>query len=120
MILRFIVPGQPIPQDRPRFTGRRAYDTKRCIQAKRDIGIYALEARVAKGLSGPSKSPMAIRIRFVGLDPRADVSNAVKLVEDGLNGVIWDDDRQVWHLEAERLQVGEGKLPSTTVEIEFN
>lgn len=31
-----------------------------------------------------------------------DIDNIAKLVLDALNGTAWDDDRQVWHITAER------------------
>jgi hypothetical protein len=33
---------------------------------------------------------------------RGDIDNYIKTIMDGLNGVAWDDDKQVFHVVAEK------------------
>lgn len=137
----FIVPGEPIPQPRPRVgaggkrgtTARRprAYlPTDHPIRAfKHAVAIFArrhgvrlltgaVECRIVFVLKRPKS-----QTRKRGPNPREwhakrpDVDNLVKAVLDGLNGLAWLDDGQVAVLRSTKWVAAGGEAPRTEIEI---
>jgi Holliday junction resolvase RusA-like endonuclease len=100
---RFTVRGRPRAKGRPRFGRGRAYTPKGTVDAERLIA----EAYAGPKFDGPvslscvfSDKRVVISITPMDADSglRGDVSNYLKLVEDALNGLAYDDDRQVHRL----------------------
>lgn len=98
--LHLVVPGDPQSKGRPRFDPRsgRAFTP----QATRDAELLVALAAQHQGAHPISKGER------VGVDlvfrcrtkrPR-DLDNLVKLVCDALNGIAWDDDKQIHRIEA--------------------
>jgi crossover junction endodeoxyribonuclease RusA len=98
---KFTVKGRPLVKGRPRFARGRAYTPKNTLDG---------EKRIAEAYNGPFfEGPISISCVFSwkrttitirSLDEeksrlRGDTTNYLKLVEDGLNGVAYEDDRQV-------------------------
>lgn len=126
--ITFTVPGQPIPQPRPRVStwgGRgRAYTPKdHPVNAYRQAVAVraALAAKAARWeqASGPveveitcqferppshltksAKGPQCVRSGAPSFPPRSDVDNLAKAVLDAVSdsGVVWEDDDQVVRL----------------------
>jgi len=116
MALTFTVPGEPVPQPRPRVSTRGGF-ARAYVPAKHPVHAYraaiANAARVAG--AGVHGEPVGVLIDLVwerpkshmrksGVKPdapqypRCDVDNAAKAVLDALNGVAWEDDSQVCSL----------------------
>lgn len=132
MAITFEVPGEPVPQPRPRVSTRggfaRAYVPKKhAVHAYRDAVAAAARAAGA----GTHGEPVSVVIDLVfarpkshmrksGVKPdapvlpRADIDNTAKAVLDALNGVAWDDDSQVQRLVVEKSYGTEAR---TTVRI---
>jgi len=133
MALTFSVPGDPVPQPRPRVSTRggfaRAYvPSKHPVHAYRAaIAAAALEA----GATPTIDEPLTVILDLVfarpashmtkkGLRkgaptlPRFDVDNCAKAALDALNGVAFADDSQVAKLVVEKSYGTEGR---TTVRI---
>lgn len=133
MAITFQVPGDPVPQPRPRITTRgnhgHAYTPKsHPIHAYRQA-IAA--AALAAGATPTDAAPLTLIVDLVfarpkshfrkaGLKPdaprlpRPDCSNCLKGIEDALNGVAWVDDSQLGRVVIEKTY---GEQPSTTVRI---
>lgn len=116
MAIAFTIPGEPVPQPRPRVSTRggfaRAYVPKtHAVHAYRQAVADAARAAGA-GVHG---DPVIVVIDLVwerpkshmrkaGVKPdapvlpRPDVDNAAKAILDALNGVAWEDDSQVQRL----------------------
>ena len=132
--LTFSVPGDPVPQPRPRVSTRggfaRAYvPSKHPVHAYRQaIAAAALEA----GATPTDESPLSVILDLVWarpashmtkkgvrkgapLLPRFDVDNCAKAALDALNGVAWADDAQVARLVVEKSY---GEEARTTVRIQ--
>lgn len=108
------IPGVPVPKGRPRFGRGRTYTPRKTLDYENLVKFVAIDSRNRHGwkrLSGPVKCTL----RFYGASPKADLDNLVKCILDGLNGLAFDDDRQVAELVASRI--GSGK-PETLVEIQ--
>jgi Holliday junction resolvase RusA-like endonuclease len=116
MALTFTVPGEPVPQPRPRVSTRGGF-ARAYVPAKHPVHAYrAAIANAARAAgAGVHGEPVGVLIDLVwerpkshirksGVKPdapqypRCDVDNAAKAVLDALNGVAWEDDSQVCSL----------------------
>lgn len=134
MKYRFTVPGKPVAKGRPRITTvsghARAFTPAKTVRYE---GLVALAAQNA-GV-GLLRGPVAIRLRaYFGhpkgkwrkrnplpampMDNGRDLDNVLKAVADGLNGVAYQDDRQIWRIDAEKWYAAQGEPERCEVEIE--
>lgn len=102
MILKFTVPGQPVPFQRAGANGKVRYTPKRYRVYKQLVGL------VAQGAKARAKWPMDARyslhlIAHFGDKIRRDVDNVAKSLMDGLNGIAYADDHQVDELSAKKI-----------------
>lgn len=128
---------EPVEQARPRATrmgkGIRLYDPKKVSVFKQQLGMLAKQQMLDRGLE-PYDGPLEVRMEFyrpvqtsVSKKERArrlsgvhrptvkpDLSNYIKALEDGLNGILWVDDNLIVSLQAEKLY---SELPHLVVEI---
>ncbi|MEK1424492.1 RusA family crossover junction endodeoxyribonuclease [Limosilactobacillus fermentum] len=128
---------EPVEQARPRATrmgkGIRLYDPKKVNVFKQQLGMLARQQMLDRGLE-PYDGPLEVRMGFyrpvqtsVSKKERArrlsgvhrptvkpDLSNYIKALEDGLNGILWVDDNLIVSLQAEKLY---SELPHLVVEI---
>lgn len=111
VVARFTLPGEPVPKQRPRITRKGAYTPTKTTNGEQAIG-WAFKA--AARAHRPDGAVYGLDCRFVTGDRRrVDVDNLLKLVCDGLNGIAWLDDSQVWDVACSR-QVDPGR-PRTEV-----
>jgi crossover junction endodeoxyribonuclease RusA len=114
--IAFTVPGRPVPAKR--MTQRSKYvspEARRHLYHKGVIGWAARAAGVR-----PISGPVRLECRFYVCAPLPDVSNLLKLVEDALNGIAYEDDRQVadahplrflvWRRDEQRTEVEVGPM----------
>lgn len=88
-IVKFTVWGEPKTKQRPRFSkAGRAYTPKETLDAEKIVREAFLEA--AKGITFTGNVGMEC-IFFVGTRRRKDIDNMVKLVQDALNDINFDD-----------------------------
>ena len=130
--ITFSVPGDPVPQPRPRVSTRGGF-ARAYVPQKHPVHAYrraiAFEAMKAGATAGRGTVNVVIDAVFVrpkyhktkrGVKetapeiPRQDVDNVAKAVLDALNGVAWVDDTQVRRLVVEKSYGTEGR---TTVRI---
>ncbi|MHC4230928.1 MAG: RusA family crossover junction endodeoxyribonuclease [Planctomycetota bacterium] len=134
-----IIPGDPVPQARPRFTIKKGkvivYDTKACKAWKR-TAAYAMweeaqpdEEAGTEGFemaTGPVEVHISAMFRAPQSKPKkagvtnhtkknGDIDNIAKIVLDAGNGVLWKDDAQVCHLYAYKSVGKRGMEPMVTV-----
>ena len=103
----FEVPGDPVPKGRPRFENGHARTPQKTRTYEGTVRAYALQARQNNALHmGPWPADMRYSLRIT-LYPatmrRVDVDNLVKSLLDGGNGVLWDDDSQIDHIDVRRI-----------------
>ena len=115
-----VVPGKPIPKARPRMTkSGHTYTDKKTFNHEKLIRGMAKERMAELGLE-PSVDNLEVHMTFYFPMPtswskkkkrerfakphtiRPDLDNLVKII-DSLNGVVWEDDCQVYKLFATKL-----------------
>jgi len=120
--LRFVVPGPPVPKARARVVQRGAGKPRGVTPARtkayqRTVGLYALGAR-QRLASWPMDARYRVAIEVCRADKRGDLDNYIKTTLDGLNGVLWADDRLVDEVSARRYPVSrDGGLECLVVEV---
>lgn len=80
-------------------------------QAAKDFKAAVYAAALTQGITRPLFSgPVILTMTWFRKRKAGDLSNRIKVVEDALNGVVWDDDKQVTELHVYRVdaaQVGQ-------------
>lgn len=135
--MRFEFDIEPVEQARPRATrmgkGIRLYDPKKVTIFKRQLGMLAKQQMLDRGLE-PYDGPLEVCMEFyrpvqasISKKERSrrlsgvhrptvkpDLSNYIKALEDGLNGILWVDDNLIVSLQAEKFY---SERPHLVVEI---
>lgn len=138
MEVTFEVIGEPKGKQRPRFarTGKftRAYTPKETVQYENYVRLSYLNA------VGETKLEGAIAATIIGIFPipksvskkqrelmrtgkilhtkKCDADNLAKCIADGLNGIAYDDDKQICKLYVEKKYGEEPKVIVTLKELE--
>lgn len=120
-MIRFTVPGDPVPKARARVVqgddGRfRGVTPARTRAYEESVGWALREAYAGNPLSGPLRVTVAVFERKRAPQHHGDLDNYLKAVLDALNGIAWDDDRQIVRLVGE-IERG-ARAPRVEVEIE--
>jgi Holliday junction resolvase RusA-like endonuclease len=119
-MVEFFIPITPIPKGRPRFSGRggfvRSYTPAKTRDYEKNIADFAREyfpeplqgplaVSLTFNLPIPSSTPKKLATALVGQPHcrRGDVDNFCKAVLDGLNGIAYLDDSQIWELAARKV-----------------
>jgi Holliday junction resolvase RusA-like endonuclease len=121
-MIHLVIPGEAVPQLRPRFARHgnftQAYDPAKCRDYKAYIRYLAAEAYTGPPLEGQ----LALHVDIWRLPPKSwskvkmagalsgdirpitkpDLSNVIKGIEDALKGIIWRDDAQVVDIGASK------------------
>lgn len=119
--VHFIIPGRPVGKGRPRFTKNgHCWTPEKTVAYERDIKMaywstsghrkYEADKALAVDivLYYPRPKSMAKYKRLMAqkgiLRPivKPDVDNVIKAILDALNGVAFEDDRQIVQVECEK------------------
>lgn len=105
IVARFTIDGEPQVKSRPRFARQngkvRTYTPASVKQAQQVIAWKFRES--VSGWKVDSESSFGlVAVFFSDTQQRKDVDNMIKLICDGLNGVVWDDDVQVDEVSGKR------------------
>lgn len=104
--LTFVIPGQPVPKGRPRFS-KHAFTPKRTRdyeKAARHTAFQAVQQwqNTHGGWGLQNRYSVSLFLFFSDLRKR-DLDNAGKSILDAMNGVVYNDDAQIDELFARRL-----------------
>lgn len=113
-VLRFTVPGQPVPKARPRWAPRGGtYTSPRTVEAEKRIGEYL---KGAYPHLRPSAARMGLSIEvYLNSGRQGDADNYLKLVADSCTGKVWLDDKQVDEMYVRLFR--NASVPMTTIRI---
>lgn len=134
-MLKFVIPGEPCAQGRPRFTTKngyaKAYDHEKSRNYKAFVRYIATAAAKQQGWTYTYLPLYVEIIAYMGIPKskskkwraaairgqerptkKPDTDNIFKLVTDALSGVIYADDKQIvscrvqkWYSEEPRTEV---------------
>lgn len=105
--------GNPIPKGRPRVAGH-AYTPQRT----REYEALVRDTVALLWRRDPLKLAVAVTLRFYRDSARrVDLDNLVKSTVDAIQGVILEDDSQVWCLHAEKAIDRESPRVELLVEV---
>ena len=131
----FTIPGSPVAKGRPRFRAIKkfvsTYTPKKTLLAEKNIRECFKQQHPE--WEKPLNTPISLTVKFLmpiptslskkkqaalKLSPhtkKPDMDNLAKTVCDALNGVVWEDDSQVYMIKAIKAYACEE--PCTLVEI---
>ena len=108
--MKFLVPGQPRPKQRPRTSKGRFYSPTGKEEDRIKGHLWA-QMRSGKVFEGD----LEVFVYFWRKNKvRADLDNLLKTILDAANGIIWKDDRQIVTIHA---YVDMSKDPRTELEV---
>ena len=110
---RLQIPGEPVPKARPRVTKTgHAYTPAKTRAAEHEIALAWQREYPGIRLTGPLYVEMVFNMKPPqGKHPahvmkRPDIDNLQKTVLDALNGVAYEDDKQVFKVSAIKRWAG--------------
>lgn len=78
-------------------SGKRRYISKRGVQFKKDV------QEICRNVATFGDKPVEVSIILYPRDKRLlDIDNCLKGIFDSMNGIVYNDDQQVWKLTVER------------------
>ena len=129
------IPGEPVAQPRPKVSTRGGF-ARAYVDSKHPIHAYKQAIRLAYVNAGGEvlDGPVHVSVicwfdrpkghskkRKEHPEPKTtkpDSDNLAKAILDGLNGIAYHDDSQVYSLQIEKWYVGAGVGAGTWIEIE--
>lgn len=102
MKLSFTVPGTPVPKQRARRgKGGRFYTPEKTAAYEHSVQVYAVAAMARAGWPVRTRARCAVTVHVYWADARnRDIDNVFKALADGMNEVVFDDDRQIFEQHA--------------------
>jgi len=126
-MIRFEVPGPPVAKGRPRFSRVGTFTPAKTVQFEERVALFAQAAGVEL-LEGPVElevwaywpCPISRRRKQNPRpeEPRTsapDGDNVLKAVTDALNGIAYQDDRQVSDAHVHKRTAAQGCAAKTVV-----
>ncbi|GAA0343948.1 hypothetical protein GCM10008931_39040 [Oceanobacillus oncorhynchi subsp. oncorhynchi] len=102
-MIKFVIPLKPVPA--VRMTQKSMYANKyakRYLQYKRQVAWIAKASMKTQPIDGD----VGVKLTHYAHGNRADIDNLFKAVTDSLNKVVYNDDRQVKHMESSIIKCG--------------
>ena len=105
-IVVFTVPGRPRGKERPRMGRNGKFYTPRTTREYEEtVAWFAKTAYKGE----PTKDPVRLDMTIRSSKSKADTSNILKSIEDGMNGIVYVDDKQIKEIHIIRTEAdGEG------------
>jgi Holliday junction resolvase RusA-like endonuclease len=99
--IRFSVPGKQVGVNATyrRGRGKRFYKTKEAVTWRE---VLQFHAKRAMGRLEPFKGPVAVDLWFYFDSEQPDIDGSIKPVLDGLQGIVYANDRQARQLHVIR------------------
>lgn len=107
------IPGRPVPKGRPRFSrSGHAYTPEKTRKYEELVAWCA-----KKDIPEPLKGDVAMDIMIYANGHWPDIDNICKALLDGMNGIAYDDDKQVAALMIQRKKDKDERVEITLWEV---
>ncbi len=103
--LYFQIPHKAQGKDRPRLSGKTVYTTEKTKSYEHEVAWRAREAMTKTGFKKIEEGPVMLEIvvsvartkksEFGAPVMKPDFDNIAKAIADALNGIAYDDDKQI-------------------------
>lgn len=94
------IPGKPVPCPRPRVSKHGTHYPKRYTDWKSGAQALLRDACVKQNGGRLMEGRLSVRMHFTGAAGNVDIDNCIKAILDAGQGQIYENDRQVKHVEA--------------------
>ena len=119
MIREFVIPGEPMAKQRPRFTraGRTYTPAKttnyenlvKVVYQEKYLGQDLLEGSLSAEIKAYCKPPKTSKKKLTDMlngtirpTKKPDCDNVAKIILDALNNIAYDDDKNIVNLKVEK------------------
>jgi Holliday junction resolvase RusA-like endonuclease len=114
-MIHFHVPGNPLPKQSYRHSKHGGYTPKRIKDWQQAVSVTAMFAMFDLSLE-TQQGDLACELVFVRGDRRkVDLDNLSKAVLDAMNGIVYEDDKQIVDLRLRKFYSKES--PGLTVKV---
>ncbi len=109
--LTVIIPGTPVPKERPRFgAGGSVYTPAATVRWEKTVGVYVMQAvatwKIANRRQWPADARFRVTMFVRRMDDSGDVDNYAKALLDGAQGGagLWETDQQIDDMRVQRVR----------------
>ena len=124
-MIKFTIPGQPVPKARPRVTRKGTYTPETTKHYEKVVQASFMATKTRKMMDGPLKADLVFYLSKPKRPkhPRhpitkPDIDNYQKAVMDALNGMAYCDDSQIVVVYAEKRYSESPRVVVTLTEVE--
>lgn len=103
-MIEMFIPVKPIAKGRPRFGKGRVYTPESTKKAEQDIGLI-VKSYMQINMIAMTSLPVFLEASFMfnkDVMNCGDLDNLLKTLCDSLNKIVWDDDKQVYMINAKK------------------
>jgi len=102
-MIEVVIPGRPVPAARMTRRGKWVKPNAKRYLAFKDMVRWTAWDVMRKANLPPLGGPVGVEVKaYINGGRPGDIDNIAKAVFDGLNGVVWYDDRQVAEMHVYR------------------
>lgn len=98
--MQFTIPGPPQVKQRPRFARGRAFTPKATEEYEKFVAQMAYAAVKQFEWSPLPGATFHLDVEIYRAAKRGDLTNFLKSIEDGMNGIVFRDDKDVRQITA--------------------
>lgn len=114
--MQLVIPGRPVPAVRMTQRGKYIKPQAQRYLVYKDMVGWQGRSKIKTPLPKSTNASVSIQF-YIHKGQTPDIDNLIKSILDGLNGIAWQDDKQVVKVIAERLSAGSKDCERAEVEI---
>lgn len=116
MGVKITIPGRPVPAVRMTQRGKYVKPQAQRYLEYKELVSWTGRAVINRPLPKGNQASVTMRFFLCG-GQTPDIDNLIKAILDGLNGIAWEDDKQVVEVRAQRGKASNKQFECAEVEI---